>query len=95
MQKKSPGDRRKIVQPEHAAFSKEQEPLTGKPVWGTNGEKRREVGDKCKIMLAEHPESSGTQVGDEGKEVEDKGKIMRAEHPLSSGGQAETSWRQM
>ena len=59
-------------------------------------DKRRQVA-KGKIMRAEHPESSGRQVGDDkGRQVGDKCKIMRAENAESSGGrQAETSGRHM
>ena len=43
------------------------------------GDKRRQVGNQCEIMQAEHPESCG------GRQAETSGKniykIMRAEHP--------------
>ena len=59
---------------------------------GASGEKR-----KCKIMRAEHPESSGRQVEDKRRQVGDKCQITRAEHRESTGrqvGEAGTSGRQ-
>ena len=45
------------------------------------GHKRRQVGDKRKIMRAEHPERTGRQGATSGDKWETHAKIMQAEHP--------------
>ena len=58
-------------------------------------DKRRQVGNKCEIMRAEHPEPSGRQMGDKGRQLGDTYKIMGAEHPQSSGREVGDKGRQV
>ena len=55
------------------------------------GDKRRQVGNKCKIMQAEHPETGERQAETGG----DTCKIMWAEHPERTGGQVGDKRRQV
>ena len=75
--------KRQTIRPDHAPLSKGLEPLTGKTAWGKSisltdyQNQHNYITDQQTniIMRAEHPGSTGRQVGDKRRQVGDKCKI--------------------